>query len=245
MSARRPPEEEKSHLERVNEVLNRLHVQRGHGAMLQVGDEIALDGEAVEWRNPLTEICDAEERIVNDLAGNTADTSSRLKAGLADRIPEGELRDRLENFLDGAAQELAADAFSSLIAAFLEWIFSAGPNPLDVVKRLIAFTKLKRPDLLRNASFRDLGDLLNEKHATMHARCDALFEGLPALLKHAFNAPTFWKKTATACRNMAKAQEGNSTRKTAEKMRRAVHGSQPQPKTKKHAHKRNSPRLAD
>lgn len=225
MSKRNEPIEAETHLERITKVLNRVHVKRGNGELLQAGDRVSLDGEGVEWRNPLTEIIEAEEREENNLAADVADLTDRMNAGLEARLPDGEAKDKLLAFIAGEAQELAFRAFESLQAAFLEWVFAAGPNPLDVDKRLFAYAKQKRPDLLSNMSFRDLGALFGETHATMHARCEALFEGIPA----------GWKKTETACRNMSRAQEGNGNRRIAERKRRLNGFEKKKPQRKKHA----------
>ena len=81
-------------------------------------------------------------------------------------------------------------------------------HPLEVVKRLYCYVKLKRPDLLHNLGFRPLGELLGEggganAGAAMQARCKALFGSL-AVGAH---------KSATAKAAMTKAQKGNRNRR--------------------------------
>lgn len=176
------------HHERIDKTLakvGRKHALRPGEAATGGGKDFAF--EAVEWRNPLTELIEAEE-------------SAQMEATRA-------ALDALDVDLEASVvvAKIRAAAFQEFLqfeSAFVAWLFDAGPHPVEVTKRLFAYTKYRRPDLLQNMAFRALGDLLNERGATMAARCKALFGDLPA----------GWKKTREACEHMSESALGNQNR---------------------------------
>ncbi len=196
------------HEQRLARVLKRVGMKRvlQHGAGAAHGGGREHSWEGVDWRNPLSELIETEERAARDALLDA------LEAGLpadAERL-----------------REVVFEQFRQFESEFMEWIFAGGVNPLDVVKRLFAYAKYRRPDLLLDMSFRDLGDLLNEEHATMHARCVALFGETPA----------GWKKTASARENMRISQQGNRNRLGGNKL--PPKKNFPPQKTKKTKHKK-------
>lgn len=175
------------HAERIERTLRKAGLKRS----LKLGDTAAAGGgiefswEGVEWKNPLSELMEAEERGVASACERAADVFDV-------ESPENLRRIRA----------LVFDQFVQFEAAFVAWLFDAGPHPVEVVKRLFAYTKYRRPDLLGDMAFRALGDLLNERGATMQARCKALFGELPAP----------WKKTKEAREHMSESARGNCNR---------------------------------
>lgn len=203
MSGKPLEDSAEEHLERVDGVLRKVHARRNGRAMLCQGGEISLEGDGTDWKHPLQELMEAEERAENEMAAEVADVSARVNEGLRARLGDSAEVEKVTGFLEGRAQEVAFAVVDGERANFVEWIFAEGPNPLEVVRRIFAYAKQKRPDLLWNMSFRELGDLLGETHATVHARCARLFKGMPA----------GWKKSPAACRNMSEAQRGNNNRR--------------------------------
>jgi hypothetical protein len=194
------------HAERIERVIKRLTVRAGN---LQQGDAAAHgDGEehaweAVEWRNPLTALIEAEDRAKRDLDEETAGLGERLLGGLRKRMRPSQMKAEIFRFITEQVGRIAFEKFDQFLAEFVEWVMASGMHPLDVLKRWFAFVKYKRADLLLNAGFRDLGELLFERGATTHARCRALFG----------EAPAGWKKTATAREAMRASAIGNQNRR--------------------------------
>ncbi len=145
------------------------------------GAATARGGEAVEWRSPLDELIALEEQAAADLAGEVDD--------------EG-------------AQRVAWELFRNYEDALMEWLFAAGPHPLEVMRRLFAYTKMKRASLLLNMGFRQVGPLLKETHAAAQLRCRALFGDTPA----------GWKKPAESVERMRRAARGNCNRRGGKKI---------------------------
>ena len=197
------------HHERIDKTLakvGRKHALRPGEAATGGGKDFAF--EAVDWSNPLTELIEAEE-------------SAQMEATRA-------ALDALDVDLGAPAvvEKIRTAAFQEFLqfeSALVAWFFDAGPHPVEVTKRLFAYTKYRRPDLLQNMAFRALGDLLNERGATMAARCDRLFGDLPA----------GWKKTREACEHMSESALGNNNRRGGKSVPRKSPSKKTKPKHKK------------
>lgn len=146
------------------------------------------DGVPIDYKTPLDELAEIEERA-----------EAELKAQFAED--------------DARAMESAFKAFVDYEAEFINWLFAAGPHPLEVIRRLFAYAKMRDPRLLHNMGFRQIGPLLGETHGAAQWRCRALFGGMPA----------GWKKGTQAVESMRRAQRGNTNRKlSANKAKRAL-----------------------
>lgn len=199
------------HHERIDKTLakvGRKHALRPGEAATGGGRDFAL--EAVEWRNPVTELIEAEERAILEATRGALDA---LDVDV--KSPE----------VVAKIRAVAFQEFLQFESALVAWLFDAGPHPVEVVKRLFAYTKYRRPDLLQNMAFRALGDLLNERGATMAARCKALFGDLPA----------GWKKTSEACEHMRESALGNQNRLGGKSVPpvKKFPSKKPKPKSKK------------
>lgn len=189
-------------LERIDVQLRATHARRNGKEMLQPGDDRSFGADGVTWESPLMQVIEAEERERGGLAETMEGAGNRLLSAVAARIPAGALMERVAAFVEASAKRAAFEAFDAMQAEFIEWLFAAGPSPLDVVKRLYGFAKMRRPDLLADMSFRQLGVLLGERGATLQARCRELFG----------DAPAGWKKPSSAVEKMRAAQRGNRNR---------------------------------
>jgi len=154
-------------------------------------------GDAVDWASPLEELMAREEEALVD-----AEARAMKVLGLEGiELPEA-VRERI--------REEVFCQFRQYEETLLEWIFAAGPNPLDVMKRLFCYVKMKRASLIYNMGFRQIGKLLKETGAAAQLRCRALFGTTPA----------GWSKPATAVARMRDAQQGNVNRLGGRKVSR-------------------------
>lgn len=174
-------------------------VRRAHHRFYK-GSEASLDGQAVTWSNPLDELIAREEEAERDAA----------YAAMEFLIADGA---SLPLALVEKVNAAARDSFQQYESALMEWLFAAGPHPLEVMRRLFAYAKMRNADLLWKMGFREVGPLLKETHAAAALRCKALFGDTPA----------GWKKKATACANMRQAQKGNRNRRGGKKLNGHAH----------------------
>lgn len=174
-------------VQRVNGILRRMHGRYFRGAA-----KCDVTGHPVEWRTPLDEVMEREEAELREAHETVVEC-------VADMVGV----DRLPDWLEDRILETVFERFQSIEKDWLGWFFEGGPHPIHVLRRLVLYAKVKKPDLIWNASFRDLGDLFNETHAAMHALCKKLFQDVPAP----------WKKMPESCRRMADAQRGNTNRR--------------------------------
>jgi ElaB/YqjD/DUF883 family membrane-anchored ribosome-binding protein len=104
-----------------------------------------------------------------------------------------------------------AEVRSETVARMLEFFFAGGPHPSAVMRRVYAWAKKFRPDLILNMSLRDMGILFDESHEAVRSRIELLFDKAEAARgAKAVRAP--WQrgeKTRERCR---KAQRGNRNR---------------------------------
>lgn len=174
-----------------------LVLQRAHSRFYRLSKHDEA-GREVDYHNPLEELMAREEMAQAE--------------ALVDSVV---LTQRMMNFevippvLVCQIQEIVLEQFAQLENLLIDWIFNRAPDPLHVTKRVFAWAKQKRPDLLWNMNFRDLGDLFGETHATSHARQKALFKA----------EPIGWRKGAMARKKMAAAQKGNANRRGGKKAR--------------------------
>lgn len=141
------------------------------------GKAVADSGERIDWENPLDALAEADRDAEDEIDISFAEDESRAK-------------------------QIAFDAYRSFHDDFIAWLFEAGPNPVEVTKRLFAYAKAKNAELLWNMNFRDLGELFGETHAAFHARSKNILNGA--------TAP--WCKGRDARAEMAKSARGNKNR---------------------------------
>jgi len=153
------------------------------------GATVSLGGEGVDWSNPLDELIAREEQAIEE---------AQIRALRVLCVEGVELPPEV---MERIRQEVF-DEFRQYEDGLMEWIFAAGPHPLDVLRRLFAYTKMKRASLLWNMGFRKIGPLLKETHAAAQLRCRALFGSIS----------TGWSKPAEAVKRMRVAQRGNFNR---------------------------------
>ena len=176
-------------MKRLDSIVRAAHTRFAKGCPTAPG------GEAVDWLNPLDELIAKEEGALadaeKDVLGLAAD---------GDCIPEA---------LRALIREAVFDEFRQFQDGFLEWLFAAGPHPLEVMRRLFAYTKMHRASLLLNMGFRQIGPLLDETHAAAAHRCKVLFGDVPA----------GWKKPGEAVERMREAQLGNGNRRNGKRQK--------------------------
>lgn len=154
------------------------------------GSRVAGDGEPVDWANPLEELIAREEMAIEDAQVRALE------------VIGGETIEKLPEALQRRIREIVFDEFRSYEETLMEWLFAAGPHPLEVIRRLFAYAKMKRASLLWNMGFRQIGPLLKETGAAMQWRCRMLFGDTPA----------GWSKPAGAVEKMRAAQKKNLNR---------------------------------
>ena len=181
-------------MERMDTVV-RAARHRFHKGAAQVYQDEQLHG--VDWNNPLDELIAREEQAQRDAA----------LASMEIVIAEGV---ELPLWFQEKIKAEVEQQFYQYENALIEWIFAAGPHPLQVIRRLFAYVKMKRATLLWNMGFRALGKLLKESHENMRLLTEALFGDTPA----------GWKKRDEAKRRMAESAKGNCNRRGGHKMRR-------------------------
>lgn len=170
---------------------------RAVGQRFHKGPALAQDhATPVDWNNPLDELIAREEEAQRDAA----------LAAMEFLLTEGA---ELPLWFRERVQIMVFEQFQQYENALLEWIFASGPHPLQVLRRLFAYTKMKRASLLWNMGFRSLGALLHESHENMRLLTKSLFGNLPAA----------WKKGTMACQRMATSAQGNNNRQGGKKMR--------------------------
>jgi hypothetical protein len=161
------------------------------GKNFHADSPVSRDGGAVDWANPFEELAAREEEALRDASVDAVECTQQLlnlvelPAPLVEKI-----------------REVVLDHFRQYEETLLEFLFAAGPHPLEVMRRLFAYVKKKRASLLYNMGFRALGPLLHESHANAALRCKVLFSGLPA----------GWHKSASARAAMRESAKGNRNR---------------------------------
>lgn len=179
-------------------------MERLNGIVRAAGDRFHRNsartpsGEAVDWSDPFEELAQREEVAIREATIESLSDAQKL-LDLVD-LPQP-LVDRI--------RARVLEEFVQYENTLIEWLFAAGPHPLEVVRRLFAYVKMKRASLLWNMGFRSMGKLLKESYESMRLRCEMLFGSTPA----------GWKKDAAACERMKAAAMGNNCRKGGRKMR--------------------------
>jgi hypothetical protein len=172
-------------MERMDDILRKAH-RRLHKGAAQ-----SLSGEPVDWDDPFEELARREEEALRTAAIDAVAVAQmvfdvvELPAPLVERV-----------------HALVFDEFRQYEEGLIEWLFAAGPHPLEVMRRLFAYVKMKRASLLWNMGFREIGPLLQESHGAAQWRCKRLFGKTPA----------GWKKSDSSVERMRKAQRGNKNR---------------------------------
>jgi hypothetical protein len=156
------------------------------------------DGTPVTWDNPFEQLARREEEAMREATVEVIDAAQEILD--LEKIPQP-LAERIHASV--------FEEFRGFEAEFLQWLFAAGPNVLEVVRRLFAYAKIRNPDLLWKMGFRDIGPLLKETHASAALRCKALFGDIPA----------GWKKDPESCRRMKAAAMGNHNRQGGKRAR--------------------------
>lgn len=194
-------------MQEMDAIVRKASARFHKGPAIGFGDG-GQDGESrprvpVEYGNPLDELCAREDAAERDAAF----------AAIEMLLAEGaELPLMFQEKVQEAARAAAIDQFRQYEETFMEWLFSAGPHPLEVLRRLFGYVKMKRASLLWNMGFRDVGPLLGETHAAAALRCKLLFGETPA----------GWKKKLQARLKMQEAALGNCNRRGGKKVKRAM-----------------------
>lgn len=184
--------EVKGHLERMDGVLREAAASLPRGFL-------RANLQADFW-TPLEEVMAREEAAMRAVALDGIDVAQRVME--LDGLPEPVVAE---------VQARAREVFQELESAWLEFFFLRGPNPLDVLRALFAYVKLRRPDLLWNMGVREIGRLFDESHGAVSARVMALFGDVGAGVR----------KSLEARRKMSEAQKGNKCRLGGKKARQA------------------------
>ena len=98
----------------------------------------------------------------------------------------------------------------------LEFFFADGPDPSSVVRRVYAWAKSVRSDLLLNMSHHEIGMLLGEGRAAGSWRVKQIINR--RLTESGAKGDRLpWQKSSTACAKYAAAARGNSNRRNGKK----------------------------
>jgi hypothetical protein len=124
------------------------------------------------------------------------------------RTPLDDVMEREE----GIKEEVGQEVFTEYVALIMNLFFADGAHPAKVLRRVYAYAKKYRPELIHNMSVRDLGLLFGESGAAVSYRIKMIFDEPQARAGgKAYKAP--WQKTAAACRSFSEAQKGNQNRR--------------------------------
>lgn len=181
-------------MQRMNDVVRSARHRFFKGAATGFNDNDEREG--VTWDNPLDELIAREEQAQRDAA----------LASIDFLIAEGA---ELPLWFQERVKAMVFEQFQQYENALLEWIFAAGPHPIEVMKRLFAYAKMKRASLLWNMGFRALGKLFKESHENFRLLTRMLFA----------DAPAGWKKGRDARDKMKASAQGNNNRRGGNKMR--------------------------
>ncbi len=102
--------------------------------------------EAITWKNPLTELMEAEELAEVEFAK-----------------------------MEEEAADMARREFQRYLCQWVRWVFAEGLSPLAVVRRVFAWAKQHSADVVKDLDFRKIAILLDESPGTLHARIKVLF----------------------------------------------------------------------
>lgn len=178
------------HDQRVDRLLRRVHTRFFRGG------EVASNGEAVSWENPLDELCAREEEALREASLDAIDATQALIA--LEVLPDP---------LVALIREKVFDTFRDYEETFLGWLFDKSPHPLPVLRRLYIYARKKRASLLWNMSYRNLGELFDVSHETLRVETKKHFGYLPGGAT----------KTATARASMRSSAKGNKCRRGGKK----------------------------
>lgn len=134
------------------------------------------------------------------------------------RTPFDELAEQEEAFT-GEGEE-AVRMFMEAHAALLDFLFADGPHPAKVMRRLYAWVKKYRPELIWDAGYRQMSVLLCESHGAMEWRIGALIDDF-AEAKGLVGVKAPWQRNSDACEGYSKAQKGNANRVGGKKSAKA------------------------
>lgn len=111
-----------------------------------------------------------------------------------------------------AAEEGDEDERQKLLGQVLDYLYSDGPHPGSVLRRVYGLAKSIRPNLIMNMSLNEVGILFGEGRASQSARIKRIFNGyLKKATGHDVTLP--WQKSAEACEAYSEAAMGNANRR--------------------------------
>jgi len=110
---------------------------------------------------------------------------------------------------DAEEREIREDERLQTFRGLLEFVFQAGPEPLQVLRHIFAVTKAVRPDLLGDMSLEDISIICADGgRATVSARIQRIYNGTLAKAGMRETRAAF-QKTG----NFSAPQKGNQNRK--------------------------------
>jgi hypothetical protein len=117
---------------------------------------------------------------------------------------------------DREAEELGE--LSAVAGRMLTFFFADGPHPAAVMRRVFAWAKKFRPDLVGNLSLRDLAAMSGESHEAWRWRIEQWFDRFQERKGgEAVRAP--WQRGDTTREACRRAQKGNRNRLGGRKRR--------------------------
>lgn len=165
----------------------------------------ACQHEAIEQRTPASELEEKEER-----EGIREPGQEPLFAGMVERkTPFDEMEEQEERWR--AESEDAMRVAMEALSWFIGFLFAEGPHPAKTMRRLYAWAKKYRPELIWDAGYRDIGKLLDESHGSMEWRIGVLIDDYGNALG-VTGVKAGWQRDEEACSAYSAAQKNNSNR---------------------------------
>lgn len=200
--------------------------QRRHGGELPRG---ACLHEKVDNHDPAKAL-EEKEKAMGLREPSTLPLFAEL--GAEHLTPFDELAEQ-ERRMDAESKEAA---LISLEAHFwlLDFLFADGPHPGKVMRRLYAWVKKYRPELVWDMGYRNLGELFGESGAAMEWRVGQMIDNYAEA--HGMRSVKMpWQRTAEACAAYSEVQQENSNRsggqRSAKHKDKARKSSRRNPKT--------------
>jgi hypothetical protein len=119
----------------------------------------------------------------------------------------------MDELLEASSEEFIIKAEG--VSLFIGWLFSRGPRPTEVMKRLYLYARAARPELLLNMSGAEVAALFGQgRAAESHRERLVLGETLSAV---GSKASFGWQKSPASCARYAAIAKGNRNRSKGKK----------------------------
>lgn len=165
------------------------------------------ESQAGGAKNPMSDHSHHEQRITETLRVAWSREQAAGRDPVYTRTPLDEMIAREE----GEVLEehlIRLEAFRRLMSIF----FADGPHPSDVMRRVYAFAKALRPELILNMSCEEVGAIFGETKASVSYRIKQLVNR-PIMAHSGHGTQLPWQKSSSACATYAARAKGNTNRR--------------------------------